>query len=699
VCAALNGMSDAERAAWFKAAYGRALAALQRADPTTAERELREIQAAWPGEVNSLRVLGLAVLALGRKTEGIAILEQAVAAAPGFAHAHVDLAMAYRGEGLVHDAADALRRALAIDDRVHAHWCLFGDLLVAIGEYAEANVAYDRFVASDPKLKQLEHAGALLHAGSPPAAEKIFRQILREDQNHIGALCGLAAVSLGAGYPIDAERLLRHALKQSRHMPLIWRGLSQTLSEAGRPVEAEAAIRHALLVDPGAAGSWVLLGTLLAHTMRQAPALEAYERALDIDPLQVRVVLSKAHVLKTLGRRAEAEAVYRECLTLQPDFGEAYYSLADLKNYVFDDAEIDAMQRILDAGQAVAPGDAQPTPGMEPPETDLLVMDPQRVQLHFAMGRALEQRGQHPEAFVHYAAGNAARRRTAPFDVGAFERKSKRVAAFFSAEFFRTHADLGYAGGNAGGPPGSPIFIVGLPRSGSTLVEQVLASHSQVEGTMELPNILTFVRELEQLVRTGDAYPESLREAPPEYFAGLGARYLEETKIFRTDRPRFIDKMPNNFSHVGLIHSILPHATLIDVRRHPMDACWSAYKQYFAQGQAFTYDLESLGRYYRAYLQLMDHWDRVLPGKVLHLSYEALVSDTEDQVRRLLMHCGLEFEPATLRFYENKRAVRTASSEQVRLPIYHSSIGQWRPYAAQLEPLERSLGDSLQRFA
>jgi tetratricopeptide (TPR) repeat protein len=376
-------------------------------------------------------------------------------------------------------------------------------------------------------------------------------------------------------------------------------------------------------------------------------------------------------VLKTLGRRAEAEAAYLRCIELQPDFGEAYYSLADFKNYTFSDDEVSAMQQVLQSSQ---------TP------------DKTRVQMNFAVGRALEQRQQYSEAFAHYVAGNVARRRTAPFDAAAFEQKCRRVAATFSAQFLSARAGFGYA-------DASPIFVVGLPRSGSTLVEQVLASHSSIEGTMELPHILRFVRELDHWQGRSDTYPESLIGISHELLALLGARFIDETRIYRSGRPRFIDKMPNNFSHIGLIQLILPNATIIDVRRHPMDACFSAYKQHFAQGQSFTYDLEDLGRYYRSYLELMDHWDEVLPGKVFHLAYEDLVRDTEPAVRKLLAHCRLDFEPACLRFHETKRSVRTASSEQVRVPIYDSGIGYWKNFEPQLEPLRRSLGSSLARFS
>jgi hypothetical protein len=312
--------------------------------------------------------------------------------------------------------------------------------------------------------------------------------------------------------------------------------------------------------------------------------------------------------------------------------------------------------------------------------------------LHFALGRAFEQQRQFHLAFGHYAAGNARRRRSVPFSIAKFEDKTRRVRAAFDAAFFANRP-------GAGEPDAAPIFVVGLPRSGSTLVEQILASHSQVEGTFELPNVLTIVREFDHADPAHDAYPESVLAAPPPLFAVLGRRYLAETAPLRHGRPHFIDKMPNNFSHVGLIQAMLPRATIIDIRRHPLDACFSTFKQYFAEGQSFSYDLEDLGRYYRCYLSLMDHWDEVLPGRVLHVSYEELVREPEANIRRLLAHCGLAFEPACLAFHLTRRAVRTASAEQVRQPLYTSGVGYWRNFAAELEPLRRALGDCLDRFA
>jgi tetratricopeptide (TPR) repeat protein len=654
----------------FQDAYRRALETLERGEAAAAELALRQMQRRWPGEINSKRVLAVSLLAQGNNSEGIALLEAVVQAAPDFAHAMVDLAAAYRVQGLFARAAALLREALSLEPKLHEGWRLLGDLLVNLGEFAAAKLAFQRFIDSDVHGPVLEEAALCMARQDGRKAEAIFRKILRDNPHHIGALCGLSAISLGAGFHLDAERLLKAALKQSAHMPLIRRGLAQAYLEAGELEKAEDAVRHSLLIDADSAPSWVLLGSILANSMRQEEALVAYGKALDIDPRQFRVEQSKGHVLKTLGRRAEAEAAYRRSLEIKPDFGEAYYSFADLKNYIFSDAELAAMQGILQ--RATGPAKSQ-------------------AQVHFAMGRAFEQRKQYSEAFRHYALGNGMRRREAPFDAAAFERKCRRVAATFSAGFIESRF-------GSGNPDPAPIFVVGLPRSGSTLVEQVLASHSCIEGTMELPHLLRLVRELDNDHGAADTYPESVIALNGQRLAELGDRYMKETRLYRSDKPRFIDKMPNNFSHVGLLQLILPNATIIDVRRNPLDTCFSAYKQHFAQGQPFTYDLEDLGRYYRSYVELMDHWDGVLPGKVFHLIYEDLVRDTETAVRRLLAHCGLEFEPSCLRFHETRRSVRTASSEQVRLPIYDSGIGQWRHFDAELAPLKRSLGDILARF-
>jgi tetratricopeptide (TPR) repeat protein len=648
-----------------------ALAMVRAGRFASAELKLRAIQAAAPGEVNSSRLLGAALLAQDKVQPAIDILERTVAAAPQFWQARTDLARALRAAGRFEEARAALRQVVEAAPNLDTAWLAYGDVLVDLEKYPDALFAYERARLTDPHRRRIEEASGALRAQDHKTAEHIFREILKLDASHVGALCGLGAVSLTVSRVQDAVRLLKHALKQSAHLPLAWRGLSQALLAQGALPEAEAAVRRLLKIEAENPNNWVVLATVYSRLMRQQDALAAFEEASRMNPAEVRLRLSIGHLNKTLGRRLECEQAYQQCLQMDPGMGEAYWSLADLKNYVFSDAEIVSMQSLL-KGEG---GDNE-----------------DQAHLHFALGRAFEHKEDYTAAFEHYATGNRRRRKTVPFEIEAFENKTRRVRECFDAAFFAARSTSGY-------PDPSPIFIVGLPRSGSTLVEQILASHSSVEGTFELPNLLTIVREFDHADAAHDAYPEIVRAAPPQHLSDLGRRYIEETAPLRGARPYFIDKMPNNFSHVGLIQAILPRAVIIDARRNPMDACFSTYKQHFAEGQSFSYDLDDLGRYYRCYLSLMDHWDAVLPGKVLHLQYELLIRDPETQIRRLLSHCSLPFEPSCLSFHQTQRPVRTASAEQVRQPLYTSGVGYWRHFEVNLQPLKRALGDALERFS
>jgi tetratricopeptide (TPR) repeat protein len=649
----------------------RAQSALRAGQAATAERMLRVLGAERAAEPRCQWLLAVALLDQDRPRESIAILRSLLDHAPDFIDARVDLARALRREGLAVEAREQVRRVLEKDPHHTRAWLAYGDVLVELGQYDDAGIAFERARVTDPHRAAIETASAALTAGDRRESERIFRGIVQQDPSHPAALCGLAALALEADRPADAERLLRHALRQSAHLPLAHRGLAPALIALGRLTEADAVTRHLTRMEPRSPQTWVTVAGVAMRLMRGERALEAYQRAAELKPEEVGLRMSVGHVQKTLGLRLESEASYKAALRMDPGRGEAWWSLADLKNYAFTDEEIAAMQALL-AGDGRKGGS--------------------EAQVHFALGRAFEQRGRYGEAFTHYERGNALRRRDAPFDIEAFERRSARIRGFFNAAFFAART-------GSGEPASAPIFIVGLPRSGSTLIEQILASHSQVEGTMELPNILNFVAQLDDMAPARDAYPDSLGGLGPAQLRGLGRRYLEETAVLRAGRAHFTDKLPNNFSHVGLIQAILPNATVIDARRHPMDACFSTYKQHFAEGQTFSYDLGHLGRYYRCYLELMDHWDTVLPGRVLHVQYEELVRDPETCIRRLLAHCRLSFEPACLRFHETQRPVRTASAEQVRQPIYTSGVGYWRNFESQLEPLRHALGDSLERFA
>ncbi|MEP6546678.1 MAG: sulfotransferase [Gammaproteobacteria bacterium] len=650
-------------------------AALRAGRAATAERRLRTLAALDPGEPNCLWLLGSALLQQNKIPESLAVLEPLLARVPDFAHARVDLAHAYRRDGRADQARAEVRRVL---EKVPHHplaWLVYGDVLVELEQFGDARVAFERAGLADPRRSLIETATAALVADDRKTSEGIFRKILQEDASHVAALCGLAAVSLAADKALDAERLLRHALDQSAHHPLAWRGLGQTLLKLGRLEEAQAAAHRLVKIEPENPQSWITIATAATRLMRQEEALEAYEQAAQLQPEEVRLRLSIGHIHKTLGRRDESEAAYKAVLAMEPGQAEAYWSLADLKNYSFSDAEIAAMLALL---------------SKHVPADDKTARS-QTAQLHFALGKAFEQRHRYADAFTYYARGNGLRRVDASFDIEHFERRSARIRAVFDKAFFGGRT-------GSGDPSAAPIFIVGLPRSGSTLVEQILASHSRVEGTMELPNIITITHQFDDMAADRDGYPETVGAAPIGIFTGLGSRYLEETRPLRTGREHFTDKLPNNFSHVGLIHAILPHATIIDARRHPMDSCFSTFKQHFAEGQTFSYDLGDLGRYYRCYLSLMDHWDSVLPGKVLHVQYEDMVRDPETNIRRLLDACALPFEEACLAFHKTRRSVRTASAEQVRQPMYTSGVGYWRHFEKELQPLREALGDSLERF-
>jgi tetratricopeptide (TPR) repeat protein len=652
------------------AAYAAALSALRTGRAATAERQLRAIQAAAPGEINSLHLLGVALLDQDKTAAAIETLERVLLAQPGFADARVDLARSYRCAGELARAREEVRRVLEADAHRHRAWLAYGDVLVESGQYSDALVAFERARLTDPERPRIEMATVGLLADERRRPEELFREILKVDPSHVAALCGLAALALSADRPIEAERLLRHALRQSAHVPLAYRGLGPALVRLGRLDEAEAAVRYLEKIEPDSPQTWVAIASVATRRLRLEEALAAYERAAALKPEEAGLSISAGHLQKTLGRRADSEASYKAALAKDPARAEAWWSLADLKNYFFSDIEIAAMQRLLASGDQPRANEAH---------------------LRFALGRGCEQRAEYAPAFAHYAAGNALRRLDEPFDIEVFERRCARIRAFFGAGFFAAHR-------GSGSQSTAPIFIVGLPRSGSTLLEQILASHSQVDGTMELPNILGMVAQFDDLAPQRDGYPETVRQASVPQFAALGRRYLEETAPLRSGRAHFTDKLPNNFSHIGLITAILPRAIVIDARRHPMDACFSTFKQHFAEGQTFSYDLTDLGRYYRCYLSLMDHWDAVLPGRVLRVQYEELVREPEANIRRLLAHCGLDFEPGCLNFHATRRAVRTASAEQVRQPLYKSGVGYWRHFARELEPLRLALGDSLARF-
>jgi tetratricopeptide (TPR) repeat protein len=495
-------------------------------------------------------------------------------------------------------------------------------------------------------------------------AERILKPHLKEDPFDAAAIRMLAELAARIGRYKDAENLLRRAVELAPGWTAAKANLALVLGRMGRPAEALELLDDVFAAEPEDIGHWNLKAATHGRLGEFDEAIRLYEDVLARAPRQPKVWMSYGHMLKTVGRQADGIAAYRKALEIRPALGEVWWSLANLKTVKFDENDIAAMEAALRS-------------------TGL--SDEDRFHLDFALGKALHDAGRADKAFAHYASANALRLKSRPYDPSRITRKVDRSIATFSAEAFAERA------GGCAAP--DPIFIVGMPRAGSTLVEQILASHSAVEGTAELP-------DLPLLAAENGRYPESVLDLSEEQRRELGERYLKRASVQRrTERPFFIDKLPNNWLFVPFIHLILPNAKIIDARRHPLGCCLSNFRQHFARGQDFTYDLEHAGRYYADYVRLMAGLDAVLPGRVHRVIYERMVDDTEAEVRALLDYCGLEFEPACLEFYKTDRAVRTASSEQVRQPIYREATEEWRAYEAHLGPLKNALGPVLGSYS
>ncbi len=507
-------------------------------------------------------------------------------------------------------------------------------------------------------------AALALHDNRLSEAEPLLRAHLKDDPFDVAAIRMLAELAGRIGRYKDAEALLRRALELAPGFGAARANLATALYRQNRPAEAIAELDLVLADEPENIAHSNLKAAALGRIGGFDEAIALYEEVLKEAPRQPKVWMSYGHMLKTVGRQADGVAAYRRALELAPALGEVWWSLANLKTVRFSDADIAAMQAAL------------ATPDLS---------DEDRFHLDFALGKAFEDVRDHATSFAHYAAGNALRRQSVAYDADETAAFVDASIALFTADFFAARAGQGC-------DERAPIFILGMPRAGSTLVEQILSSHSQVEGTSELP-------DLPALARQWRDYPLALADVPPERLREIGQDYLDRTRIQRkTDRPLFIDKLPNNWAHAPFIHLILPNAIIIDARRHPLGCCLSNFKQHFARGQAFSYALDDMGRYYADYVRLMAHVDTVLPGRVHRVIYENMVDDTEAEVRKLLAAYGLPFEDACLRFHETERAVRTASSEQVRRPIFRDGTEAWQGFDPWLGPLRDALGPVLDAY-
>jgi tetratricopeptide (TPR) repeat protein len=552
-------------------------------------------------------------------------------------------------------------------------WRQLGDRLRLAGDGRAADEAYARQIRASVSQPDLIAPADALCEGRFAEAHALLSSLLSRRPNDPEALRMFADLAARSGRHQDAEALLARSLRTAPHQLAARSAYAIALHQQGKPVDTLAQADLLVKAEPGNPLYRQLRGAALMRVGDFQEAAQAYRAVLDARLDLPLTWMAYAHALKTLGRQGDAVAAYRRAIELRPGLGEAWWSLANLKTVGFTAADRMQMEQALNER------------GRD---------DEDRFHLLFALGKACEDAGEDARAFQFYAEGNALRRKGLDYDPDETSGHVARSKALLSASFFAAHA-------GKGSPRPDPIFIVGLPRAGSTLVEQILASHSQVEGTQELPDVEILASRLGgQAARPSEsAYPDILAALSAAEFAALGEEYLQRTRVHRkTGKPFFIDKMPNNFAHLGLIHLMLPNARIIDVRRHPLGCGFSAFKQHFAVGQPFTYRLEDLGLYYRDYVELMAHFDAVLPGRAHRVIYEQLVAEPEAEVRRLLSYCGLPFEPGCLRFYENDRAVRTASSEQVRRPIFTEATDHWRRFEAWLGPLKKGLGPVLESY-
>lgn len=510
---------------------------------------------------------------------------------------------------------------------------------------------------------QMMAAALALYEGRLHDAEPLLKAQLKRDPFDVAAIRMLAELAARIERYHDSENLLRRALEIAPDFQAARSNLATVLHRQGRSAEAVEELDRLQQIDPNNLTNANLKAAALGRVGEFDEALELYEQVLQVLVKQPKIWMSYGHMLKTVGRQADAVTAYRRALSLAPALGEIWWSLANLKTVAFDDGDVAAMLSALD-------------------QDDLDAAD--RFHLHFALGKAFEDRREPEAAFRHYERGNSLRKTHIPYDAEQTRAAVDRAKTLYTPAFFAARRDFG-------APAPDPIFIIGMPRAGSTLIEQILASHSMVEGTMELPDIpKLFAKALNQggIAKLGAADAQA-----------LGEDFLRDTKVQRkSGKPFYIDKLPNNWLHIGFIHLILPNAKIIDARRHPMDCCFSNFKQHFARGQAFSYSLTDMGRYYADYVDLLDHFDTVLPGRIHRVIHERLIDDLESEVRALLGYLELPFEEACLHFYANDRAVRTASSEQVRRPINSDGVGQWRTMESHLQPLKDALGPTLTQY-
>jgi tetratricopeptide (TPR) repeat protein len=621
--------------------------------------------------VEALYIRALCQRQLAQYQQALDSLRQLVELDSGYARAYQEIGHLHNSVNNSGEAIRGFEDAVALNPALVASWRELARLYQAVGNETGHRHAATQAAQLEALPRELVAVKSHLNTGNLVMADQICRHFLRTHKQDIEGMRLLAEIASRARIVDDAEFLLESAVAfEPGHVGarVDYANILVKRQKFARASEVAASLVES---EPGNAQFKSLLATTRLGLGETQFAIEQYESVLEEVSNPEYVQLSLGHAFKTIGKLERAVAAYRAVYALRPDFGDAFWSLANTKTYMFPDSEIEHMQDY----------EARAT-------TSAL----DRIHFCFALGKAWEDRQDFQRSFEFYRRGNELKREELSYRSPITEKRVAAQQKVCTRSLFEERGKLGFEAPD-------PIFIVGLPRAGSTLLEQILASHSQVDGTLELPDILSLAYRLGGREAFDPAkepqYPAILATLDGDFFRRFGEQYLENTRVYRSGAPLFIDKMPNNFLHIGLIRLILPKARIIDARRHPMSCCFSGFKQLFAEGQEYTYGLLEIGNYYRNYVALMQHWEQVLPGFVLRVQHEDVVNDLEGQVRRMLDFLGLPFERSCVDFHETRRNVRTPSSEQVRQPIFQSSLEQWRNYEPWLGPLKEALGPEL----
>lgn len=626
-----------------------------------------------PKSLDGLYILAACQRYTNQPQSALHTLEKLQKHYPQYGRGYQEQGHNYRLLGKPDAAIKAFETAITHNSALTASWKALLELYQASNQPTEAQRAQTNLSALSQLAPELISVTSMINENKLYQSEQLCRTYLQNHPKDIEGMRLLARIGLQLNVLDDAEFLLESALAFNPQHKLARFEYHTILHKRQKYQQSLEQAEKLIQIEPNNVAYSVAFANANLALGKYPTAVEWYDKLIAMHPRIDTFHMMRGHALKTVGDTTEAIDEYRQAYTLRPDNGDAFWSLANLKTYRFTESEIHQMESKVDDS--------------ETPVAD-------RYHFCFALGKAYEALGDYSQSFSFYDRGNRLKEDETRYSIDRMHREIQQQIDVFQEALIKRLQGYGH-------DSPAPIFIVGLPRAGSTLLEQILASHSQVDGTFELPNILAIAHKLDGRRRIDEdgRYPGILSEMSTEQCKALGEKYIDDTRVFRKSAPFFIDKMPNNFRHIGLIKTILPNAKIIDARRDPMDCCFSCFKQLFAEGQEFTYGQEQIGHYYNDYVALMNHWDQVFPGKILRVIHEDVIDDLETQVRRILDYCELPFEQVCIDFHTAKREVRTASSEQVRQPINRKGMNQWQPYEEYLAPLKSTLGATLKNYA